>query len=189
MVFQVLSVEKYPIEVAYLYEKSGDLSKATELYEQGIWFSVIDLLMKCEFVQNHPVLNAQLSNIFYNSFSLVMTYLPPTVIVSHILDINGTEITVNSKINLLVKKFISACQFEANQMVINKQLAGKELTSKQLRIFKEYNCGFSNRSLICSTCGLDLRINNLLTRREWEAKRMMSNDDKALSAKRVIVFQ
>lgn len=74
-------------------------------------------------------------------------------------------------------------------MVINKQLAGKELTSKQLRIFKEYNCGFSNRSLICSTCGLDLRINNLLTRREWEAKRMMSNDDKALSAKRVIVFQ
>ncbi|CAH8659230.1 unnamed protein product [Schistosoma haematobium] len=262
-VLKVLSVEKYPIEVAYLYEKSGDLSKATELYEQifsetwqklikeecklrktsvdftsvslhnsgdqsatiinsvlqklydnvhqanqrlvnfcqrrcaqtndqseieGIWFSVIDLLMKCEFVQNHPVLNAQLSNIFYNSFSLVMTYLPPTVIVSHILDINGTEITVNSKINLLVKKFISACQFEANQMVINKQLAGKELTSKQLRTFKEYNCGFSNRSLICSTCGLDLRINNLLTRREWEAKRMMSNDDKALSAKRVIVF-
>ncbi|CAH8646897.1 unnamed protein product [Schistosoma bovis] len=262
-VLKVLSVEKYPIEVAYLYEKSGDLSKATELYEQifsetwqklikeecklrktsvdftsvsfhnsgdqsatiinsvlqklydnvhqanqrlvnfcqrrcaqtndqseieGIWFSVIDLLMKCEFVQNHPVLNAQLSNIFYNSFSLVMTYLPPTVIVSHILDINGTEITVNSKINLLVKKFISACQFEANQMVINKQLAGKELTSKQLRTFKEYNCGFSNRSLICSTCGLDLRINNLLTRREWEAKRMMSNDDKTLSDKRVIVF-
>ncbi|CAH8625321.1 unnamed protein product [Schistosoma intercalatum] len=262
-VLKVLSVEKYPIEVAYLYEKSGDLSKATELYEQifsetwqklikeecelrktsvdftsvslhnsgdqsatiinsvlqklydnvhqanqrlvnfcqrrcaqtndqseieGIWFGVIDLLMKCEFVQNHPVLNAQLSNIFYNSFSLVMTYLPPTVIVSHILDINGTEITVNSKINLLVKKFISACQFEANQMVINKQLAGKELTFKQLRTFKEYNCGFSNRSLICSTCGLDLRINNLLTRREWEAKRMMSNDDKALSAKRVIVF-
>ncbi|VDO70772.1 unnamed protein product [Schistosoma margrebowiei] len=244
-VLKVLSVEKYPREVAYLYEKSGDLSKATELYEQifsetwqklikeecelrktsadfssvslhnsgdqsatiinsvlqklcdnvhqanqrlGIWFSVIDLLMKCEFVQNHPVLNAQLSSIFYNSFSLVMTYLPPTVIVSHILDINGTEITVNSKINLLVKKFISACQFEANQMVLNKQLAGKELTFKQLRTFKEYNCGFSNRSLICSICGLDLRINNLLTRRDWEAKRMMSNDDKALSAKRVIVF-
>ncbi|CAI2734495.1 unnamed protein product [Schistosoma spindalis] len=262
-VLKVLSVGKYPREVAYLYEKSGDLFKATELYEQifsetwqklikeecelrktsadfisvslhnsgdrsatvinsvlqklydnvhqanqrlvnfcqrrcaqtndqseieGIWFSVIDLLMKCEFVQNHPVLNAQLSNIFYNSFSLVMTYLPPTVIVSHILDINGTEITVNSKINLLVKKFISACQFEANQMVLNKQLAGKELTVKQLRTFKEYNCGFSNRSLICSICGLDLRINNLLTRRDWEAKRMMSNDDKALSAKRVIVF-
>ncbi|CAH8672686.1 unnamed protein product [Schistosoma rodhaini] len=262
-VLKVLSVEKYPREVAYLYEKSGDLSKATALYEQifseswqklikgecelrktsadstfvslhnsgdrsatvinsvlqklydnvhqanrrlvnfcqrrcaqttdqseieGIWFSMIDLLMKCEFVQNHPVLNAQLSNIFYNSFSLVMTYLPPTVIVSHILNINGTEVTVNSKINLLVKKLISACQFEANQMVLNKQLAGKELTVKQLRTLKEYNCGFSNRSLICSLCELDLRINNLLTRRDWEAKRMVRNDDKAMSAKRVIVF-
>uniref|UniRef100_A0A5K4EVT1 Vps8 domain-containing protein n=1 Tax=Schistosoma mansoni TaxID=6183 RepID=A0A5K4EVT1_SCHMA len=262
-VLKVLSVEKYPREVAYLYEKSGDLSKATALYEQifseswqklikgecelrktsadstsvslhnsddrsatvinsvlqklydnvhqanqrlvnfcqrrcaqtndqseieGIWFSMIDLLMKCEFVQNHPVLNAQLSNIFYNSFSLVTTYLPPTVIVSHILNINGTEVTVNSKINLLVKKLISACQFEANQMILNKQLAGKELTVKQLRTLKEYNCGFSNRSLICSICELDLRINNLLTRRDWEAKRMVRNDDKAMSAKRVIVF-
>ncbi|CAH8573624.1 unnamed protein product [Schistosoma turkestanicum] len=262
-VLKIISVEKYPREVAYLYEMSGDLSKATELYEQifsetwqklikmecelekttsdfssislhnstdrsatvispvlqklydnvqqanqrllnfcqrrcaqtndqseieDIWFSVIDLLMKCEFLQNHPVLNAQLSNIFYNSFSLVLSYLPPTVIVSHILNIDGTEITVNSKINLLVKKFISACQFEANQMALNEQLAGKELTVTQLRTYKQYKRGFSNRSLICSVCGLDLRTNNLLTRRDWRAKIMMLNGEKAVSTKRVVVF-
>ncbi|CAH8654374.1 unnamed protein product [Heterobilharzia americana] len=135
LILKVISVENYPREVAYLYEKSGNLSKATELYEQVfseawqkliraesnhhkfgnsitvecnlllqklytdvqqanrrllnfcqrrcaqskdqseievIWFSVIDLLMKCEFLQNHPMLNAQLSGIFYYSFSLVM---------------------------------------------------------------------------------------------------------------------
>ncbi|KAK4476008.1 hypothetical protein MN116_001241 [Schistosoma mekongi] len=262
-VLKIISVEKYPREVAYLYEKSGDLSKATELYKQifaetwqklikmecepskisgdstlvsfhklddrfptsnnsvlqelcdnvqhanqrllnfcqrrcaqthdyseieALWFSVVNLLMKCEFLKNYPVLNAQLGNIFYNSFSLVMTYLPPVVIVSHILNIDGTEITVNTKINLLVKKFISACQFEVNQMLLNKQLAGRELTFTQFRVFKQYKRGFGYRSLICSICGLDLRINNLLTRKDWKAVSMISNDEKAINSRRTVAF-
>ncbi|KAH8865773.1 Vacuolar protein sorting-associated protein 8 like, partial [Schistosoma japonicum] len=254
-VLKIISVEKYPREVAYLYEKSGDLSKATELYKQifsetwqklikmecepwkisgdstfdrsltsnnsvlqelcdnvqhanqrllnfcqrrcsqthdyseieALWFSVIDLLMKCEFLKNCPVLNAQLGNIFYNSFSLVMTYIPPVVIVSHILNIDGSEITVNAKINLLVKKFISACQFEVNQMVLNKQLAGRELTFTQFQVFKQHKRGFSNRSLICPICGLDLQINNL-TRKDWKAVSMISNDEKAINSRRTVAF-
>nr|CAH8876022.1 unnamed protein product [Trichobilharzia regenti] len=187
-VLRIISVEKYPREVAYLYEKSGNFTKAMELYEQVIWFSVVDLLMKCEFLQNHPVLNAYLSGIFYSAFSLVITYLPPATIVSHILNMDGTKTTMNLKINLLVKKFISACQFEANQMVLNKRLAGQELTVKQFRIFTQYKCGFSNHILICSLCGLDLRRNNLLTRRNWKTS-VITNGDKSSNPNRLVVFQ
>ncbi|KAG5444661.1 Vacuolar protein sorting-associated protein 8 [Clonorchis sinensis] len=238
VVLQMLSVERHPNEMAYLYETLGDLEKAAKLYEstflkswnshiqshpsnscalsttdslspnasavpskmlphliddvsrasadswfafcqrqtsqddisdkrvKEIWFHVIDVLLGVQASLTDSRLISEMNEVFH----LLMSYIPSSIslptIVSYVLQSANKENAAkfDDKTNALVTRLVATCQFEADQMMLNTQLARTDLTSLLSSALTRFGRGFGTTQTHCALCAVHLRSSLVVTK-------------------------
>ncbi|TGZ72317.1 hypothetical protein CRM22_002163 [Opisthorchis felineus] len=238
VVLQILSVERHPNEMAYLYETLGDLEKAAKLYEstflkswnshiqshpsnscalsttdslspnasavpskmlphlvdgvsrtsadswfafcqrqtsqdgisdkriEEIWFHVIDVLLGVQASLTDSRLISEMNEVFH----LLMSYIPSSIslptIVSYVLQSANKENAAkfDKKTNALVTRLVATCQFEADQMMLNTQLARTDLTSLLSSALTRFGRGFGTTQTHCALCAVHLRSSLVMTK-------------------------
>ncbi|KAF7258369.1 hypothetical protein EG68_04792 [Paragonimus skrjabini miyazakii] len=126
---------------------------------EDVWFRVLDVLIREQNALTDHSLISEMNEIFHMLLAYVPEGISLATIVSYMLQTASAEKNVRfgNEINALVSRLVTTCQFEADQLVLNKQLAGRDLTTQQAGLLLRARQGFGTTKRHCDWCGDRLR--------------------------------
>ncbi|KAF6777459.1 hypothetical protein AHF37_03139 [Paragonimus kellicotti] len=126
---------------------------------EDVWYRVLDVLIREQNALTDHSLISEMNEIFHMLLAYVPERISLATIVSYMLQTASVEKNVRfgNEINALVSRLVTTCQFEADQLVLNKQLAGRDLTTQQAGLLLRARQGFGTTKRHCDWCGNRLR--------------------------------